>query len=244
MRRLLPLLLLLVLAGCGSSTPAPTSGGPAATTNATTTAASAKVYDARGQERATVILLHGWNDVQPTGYEPWIAHLNEQGVTVLYPHYQQGLLSTPAQMLQGAEQSIRAGLTAAPPSGPVIVAGYSLGGGFAVVYAANAKAWGVAVPAAVYAVFPALPPSVPEPFGTVADATSVTLLASDDDQVVGRLGADALAAAISPHPATIDLLASTEAVRFDHFAPKRTDDEAQRAFWRPLDQIVDRLAPR
>lgn len=245
MRRLLPLLAVLLLAGCGGGA---TSTGDAPTTiQAATTApatATADVFPAAGAERATVVLLHGWNDVAPKGYEPWIAHLNAAGVTVIYPRYQRGILSTPGQMLEGTEQAIRAGFDEAPPQGPVIAAGYSLGGGFAVVYAANAAAWGVPEPAAVYGVFPAMPPTVPEPFGTVPKATSVTLLAGDADQVVGTLGADQLAAAIAPHPATIDILASTAAIAFDHFAPKRTDAPAQTAFWAPLDRIVDRLAPR
>ena len=126
----------------------------------------------------------------------------------------------------------------------MIAAGYSLGGGFAVVYAANAAAWDLPEPAAVYGVFPAMPPTVPEPFGTVPKKTSVTLLAGDADQVVGTNGAEQLAAAIAPHPSTVDVLASTDAIAFDHFAPKRTDAPAQKAFWLPLDRIVDRLAPR
>jgi dienelactone hydrolase len=245
MRRLLPFLALLVLVGCGGATTetgeTPTTIAPATTAPAT---ATADVFPADGEERATVVLLHGWNDIAPDDYVPWIDHLNETGVTVVYPRYQRGILSTPGQMLEGTEESIRAGLEQAPPEGPVIAAGYSLGGGFAVVYAANAAAWDVPEPAAVYGVFPAMPPTVPEPFGTVPEVTTVTLLAGDRDQVVGRLGADQLAAAIAPHPTTLDVLASNETTTFDHFAPKRTDALAQEAFWLPLDRIVDRLAPR
>jgi hypothetical protein len=61
---------------------------------------------------------------------------------------------------------------------------------------------------------------------------------------VGSNGAEQLAAAIAPHPATIDILASTDAITFDHFAPKGTNAQTQKAFWLPLDAIVDRLAPR
>jgi len=244
MRRLLPLLAALLLVGCGGAT---TSTGDAPTTiQAATTApttATADVFPATGTERATVVLLHGWNDVAPKGYEPWTAHLNETGVTVIYPRYQRGLLSTPSQMLDGTEQAIRAGFEQAPPQGPVVAAGYSLGGGFAVVYAANATAWDVPEPAAVYGVFPAMPPTVPEPFGTVPKATSVSLLVGDADQVVGTNGAEQLAAAIAPHPATITTLKSIAAITFDHFAPKGTDAQAQKAFWLPLDKLVDRLAP-
>lgn len=155
--------------------------------------AGAVIHLARGSERAAVVLLHGWNDIRPTGYEPWIAHLNQQSVTAIYPHNQARLFSTPAQMLQGAKQSTCAGLIAAPPSGPVIATDYSLCGGFA----------------AVYAVFPARPPSVPESFGTVPDATSVTLLAGDGDQVVGtrrrrRAGSRDLTTRSHDQPAGVD----------------------------------------
>ena len=246
MRRLLPLLAALLLVGCGGGATTSTGDAPTTMQAATTapTTATADVFPAQGTERATVVLLHGWNDVSPAGYEPWIDHLNKTGVTVIYPGYQRGILSTPSQMLEGTQDAIRSGFEQAPPQGPVIAAGYSLGGGFAVVYAATAAAWDLPEPAAVYGVFPAMPPTVPEPFGTVPKKTSVTLLAGDADQVVGTNGAEQLAAAIAPHPSTVDVLASTDAIAFDHFAPKRTDAPAQKAFWLPLDRIVDRLAPR
>ena len=247
MRRLLPLLAILLLAGCGGTATTSPSSAPttiAATTTSAASDATADVFPADGTERATVVLFHGWTDITPDGYLEWIAHLNAEGVTVLFPRYQQSALSLPAQMLADAEAATRDGFAKAPPSGPVISAGYSLGGGYSVVYAANAKAWQVPVPRAVYAVFPAMPPVVPEPFGRVPPKTPVTMLVGDRDSVVGTLGADQLAAAISPHPATIVLRTSTAAIAFDHLSAKRTGPAAQRAFWLPLDRIVDRLAPR
>ena len=249
MRRLLPLLLLVaaLATACGGSGGGTTRSEPPGSAPAASTAAdapTADVFPAEGAERATVVLYHGWTDLTPDGYLPWIRHLTGTGVTVVFPRYQRSVLSLPGTMLADAEAATRAGLVAAPPQGPVIAAGYSLGGGYAVVYAANAAAWSAPQPDAVYAVFPAMPPVVPDPFGAVPKATTVTMLAGDADQVVGTLGANQLAAAIAPHPATIDILASTKAIAFDHFARKRTDTPAQKAFWAPLDRIVDRLAPR
>ena len=251
MRRLLPLLLLaaLAVAACGGSGGATTQPEPATTAapEAASTAAAeatADVFPAEGDERATVVLYHGWTDLEPDGYLPWIRHLTGRGVTVIWPRYQRSILSLPATMLRDAEAATRAGLAEAPPTGPVIAAGYSLGGGLAVVYAANAAAWSVPEPAAVYGVFPAMPPAVPDPFGSVPEATTVALLTGADDAVVGAGGAEQLAAAIAPHPATIDEVPTTAALTADHFAPKRDDPAAQRAFWAPLDRIVDQLAPR
>ena len=236
MTRLLALLLVLVLAGCGGSDP------PAPTTAPAEPAAD--VFPAEGDARATVVLFHGWTDLDPTNYRPWIAHLNAQGVTVVFPRYQDSILSTPAQMLAGAEDTTRAGLDEAPPTGPVIAVGYSLGGGFATTMAANADAWGVPQPAAVYGVFPALPLVVPDPFGTVPAATTVRYLVGDRDQVVGRGGADGLAAAIAPHPATITVLRSQGDADFGHLAGLSDAPWAQQAIWAPLDRLIDRLAPR
>ena len=250
MRRLLPLLLLaaLLAAACGGSGGATTQAEPTtAPPPAASTAADeakADVFPAEGAERATVVLYHGWTDLEPDDYLPWIRHLNGEGVTVLFPRYQSSILSLPAQMLADAETATRDGFAQAPTTKPVIAVGYSLGGGYAVVYAANAAAWKVPEPAAVLGIFPAMPPTVPEPFGSVPEPTPVTFLVGDRDTVVGNEGANELAAAISPHSATIDILSSTAEITFDHLAAKRTDPAAQRAFWAPLDRIVDRLAPR
>ena len=224
MKRLL--LLALVLAGCGgSAAPAPTTTAPPPP--------AADVFPAQGAERATVVLFHGWTDLDPTNYRPWIGHLNAQGMTVVFPRYQDSILSTPAQMLAGAERTTRAGLAEAPPSGPVIAVGYSLGGGYATVMAASAAAWDVPQAAAVYGVFPALPPVVPDPFGAVPAATTARYLVGDRDEVVGRGGADDLAAAIAPHPATITVLRSEGDADFGHLAGLSDAPWAQRAIWAP-----------
>ena len=249
MRLLLPLLAILVLAGCGGGAAtntgvAPTTMQPATTDAPASSGPTADVFPAKGTSRATVVLFHGWTDIEPTDYLTWIHHLNGEGVTVLFPRYQQSVLSLPAQMLADAEVATKDGFAKSPTTKPVISVGYSLGGGYAVVYAANAKAWQVPAPAAVLGIFPADPPTVPEPFGTVPKATPVTLLVGDHDTVVGSQGAKALAAAIAPHPATINVLASTAQITFDHLSAKRTDAPAQNAFWAPLDRIVQELAPR
>jgi hypothetical protein len=244
MRRLFPLLAILLLAGCGGASSSSTSS-PATTTEPVTTssnpAATADVFPAENSERATVVLYHGWTDIEPDDYLPWIEHLNSEGVAVIFPRYQRSVVSSPAEMLADAETATRDGLDNAPPVGPVIAVGYSLGGGYAVVYGANAAAWNVPAPAAIYAIFPAKPPVVPEPFGTVPPQTPVMMLVGDRDAVVGDSGATALAAAIAPHTATISALSSTSAIAFEHLSAKRTDSAAQRAFWLPLDRLIDRL---
>ncbi len=244
MRRLFPLLTIFLLAGCGGVSSSNTSSlattmEPAATSS--NPVATADVFPAKNSERATVVLYHGWTDIEPDDYLPWIEHLNSEGVAVIFPRYQRSVVSSPAEMLADAETATRDGLDKAPPAGPVIAVGYSLGGGYSVVYGANAAAWNVAAPAAIYAIFPAMPPVVPEPFGTVPPETPVTMLVGDRDAVVGDSGANALATAIAPHTATIRTLSSTSTFTFEHLSPKRTDSAAQRAFWLPLDRLIDKL---
>jgi len=272
MRRPLPLLALvlmaaLALAGCGASEEGAAPDAAAATEPAGTAAATAtataeaaveddeepeptgpraQVFMPAGEARATVILLHGWNDLDPADYGAWIDHLNATGAAVVFPDYQAGLLSSPASMLRGTEAGIRDGLAEAErlgATGPVVAAGYSLGGGLAVVYAAMAADWGVPAPTAVYAVFPAEPLGLPAELPPVPADTTVEMLVGDQDIVVGRGGADALAERIAPHPARVAELVSTDAVAYDHFAPKREDTQAQADFWAPLDRLVDEAAP-
>lgn len=261
----LPVLLLAACAGSDDAAAPPAADAGAATTAPVASAADgagataaeddgepdptgprAQVFMPAGEARATVVLLHGWNDLDPADYGAWIDHLNATGAAVVFPDYQAGLLSSPASMLRGTEAGIRDGLAEAEQrgaTGPVVAAGYSLGGGLAVVYAAMAAAWGVPAPAAVYAVFPAEPLGLPAELPPVPAGTTVEMLVGDQDLVVGRGGADALAARIAPHPAGITELASTDAVAYDHFAPKREDARAQADFWAPLDRLVDQAAP-
>ena len=118
MRRLFPLLALVLLAGCGgvssSSTSSPATTSETTTTSANTAAAAA-VFPAKATERATVVLYHGWTDLEPDDYLIWIEHLNSEGVTVIFPRYQQSVLSSPDQMLTDAETATRDGFEKAPP---------------------------------------------------------------------------------------------------------------------------------
>lgn len=238
MRRLIPLVLVLALAACGGAIPTAPQRPPAAAP------APAELFLPSGRPRVTVVLLHGWNDLASASYRTEIDHLLAQGVAVVFPRYQAGVLSTPAAMLIGTEAGIRYGLERVPGHGPVVVAGYSLGGGLAVEYAALAKDWAVAAPAAVYAIFPAGPVGAARQLPAVPAATTVTLLVGDLDTVVGRAGADALAAAIAPHPVTLRQLHSAGAARFDHFAPRRDNPAERAAIWLPLDAVLERVAPR
>lgn len=124
----------------------------------------------------------------------------------------------------------------------MIAAGYSVGASLAFTLAANARAWGLPQPAAVDGVFPAGPvPGVPLPRPPAS--VRVLVQVGDRDADAGRGGADRFWAWL---PSTVRRRARYEVVRSSagfpatHDAPKRTSAVARRAFWAPLDALVDR----
>ena len=236
MRTLLPTLAVNSLLTACASTPLHPSA---------TRVPDADVFRPDGPPRATVLLLHGWSDRATRNYLPWIRHLTAQGLAVVFPYYQESLRSSRKQMVAGAEVGLRAGLAAlGSDHGPIIAAGYSYGAGLAVIAAAEADAWQLPVPAAVYGVFPFfVRRNDPAPL-VLPHGTTVELVVGDRDQVVGRRGAAAIARSIAPHPSSLDVLESGPEMSFGHLSVLQTGAAAQAAFWDPLDRIVDRVAPR
>ena len=197
-----------------------------------------------GAPRATVAFLHGWRDRSPRNYLAWLRHLTDSGVAVVFPRYQHSLRASRTQMLANAESSLREGLAElGDDCGPLILAGYSYGAGLCVIAAAESEAWKIPAPAAVYGVFPYfVRRRNPDPL-VLSPSITVALVVGDRDQVVGSRGAKEIARSIAPHPSTLELLRSTRSMSFGHFSALQTSRIARRVFWRPLDEIVNRLAP-
>ena len=57
-----------------------------------------------------VIFLHGYSAMFPDSYRGWIDHLAKRGNIVIYPRYQEKLLTPPAEYFQNAIASVRAAL--------------------------------------------------------------------------------------------------------------------------------------
>ncbi len=205
---------------------------------------AADLFLPTGTPRATVAFLHGWSDRSPSNYLAWIQHLTDSGVAVVFPRYQTSLRASRKQMLESAESSLREGLAElSDDCGPLILAGYSFGAGICVVAAAESEAWEIPAPAAIYGVFPYFVRGRnPDPLVLLPSIT-VDLVVGDRDQVVGSRGAKEIARSIAPHPSTLEILRSTRSMSFGHFSVLQTSRIARRVFWRPLDEIVDRLAP-
>src|SRR6185437_8632502 len=57
-----------------------------------------------------VILCHGWNAILPRGYQAWINHLVMRGNIVLWPNYQDNLLTPTQQSVPNAVAAVKEGL--------------------------------------------------------------------------------------------------------------------------------------
>ena len=199
--------------------------------------------------RSVVVFGHGWKTTPPSPghpwvYEflPWLDHLVAGGNAVIFPAYQ--LTATdPADVAR--VQAFRAAITTGylrlgRPSVPFVAFGYSFGATLAFYYAANARAWGVPVPRAVQATFPAgmiavapLPPLVP--------SVRVLIQVGDADTQAGKGGADEFWQWLSSHPLArkrFEVIRSTSQLRADHAAPHTYSPAARRAFWLPLDRLI------
>ena len=199
--------------------------------------------------RSVVVFGHGWKTTPPSPghpwvYEflPWLDHLVVGGNAVIFPAYQ--LTATDpadAARVQAFRAAITTGyLRLGRPNVPFVAFGYSFGATLAFYYAANARAWGVPVPRAVQATFPAgmiagapLPPLVP--------SVRVLIQVGDADTQAGKGGADEFWQWLSSHPLArkrFEVIRSTSQLRADHAAPHTYSPAARRAFWLPLDRLI------
>lgn len=207
------------------------------------------IADSNVPLRSVVVFGHGWKTTPPSPghpwvYEflPWLGHLVARGNAVIFPAYQ--LTATdPADVarVHAFRTAITTGyLRLGRPNVPFVAFGYSFGATLAFYYAANARTWGVPVPRAVQATFPA---------GTIAGAPlppldrsiRVLIQVGDADTQAGTGGANEFWQWLASHPPALkrfEVIRSTPQLRADHAAPHTHSPAAQRAFWLPLDRLI------
>lgn len=238
-RHLTPFLVAGLLAGCGGSAK-PERGVAERSVGAGPQ--QVWLFEPKGQEpKALVVFLHGRGDARedtPHYHRPWLRHLAERGNAVLYPRYEK---------IPGDSRALRFLVDAVPPAAaqlpkglPVILIGYSRGGGLAVDYAALHPE--VGIPRAVIAVFPVLldarlhlrsiPPSV-----------RFLFLVGDRDTQVGADGARDLLQQLlrAGYPRRLlraELVGSRGAFRATHLSVLEDSPGARKAFWSRADRLI------
>lgn len=199
--------------------------------------------------RSIVVYAHGWTAVEPLDWHRvHLRRLCAGGSVVVFPRYQRG---GAGDTFQNSVAPYRQGLQRAfarigRPELPVVAAGFSFGATLAFYLGTHARAWKLPVPSAVYSIFPTGPIEGVPP-GRMPSKTDVTILAGDQDEVVGTLGADLLFRRLAAHPAGARhyrLVRSRTAFVASHESPKDPSAHAFRVFWAPLDALSERAQLR
>jgi pimeloyl-ACP methyl ester carboxylesterase len=236
------LLVPVVLAGCGSSTPSRPAAPSVRETSVGRGTHQVWLFEpASHKPKAMVVFVHGRGDARedtPYYHRPWLRHLAAQGNAVLYPRY---------ETVPGDSRALRFLYDALPPAAaklpkglPMVLIGYSRGGGLAVDYTALAPQIGT--PRAVLAVFPILldprlhlrsiPPSV-----------RFLFLVGDRDTQVGAEGArDLLQQLITAgYPRGLlraELVRSQGGFKATHLSVLDDTPGARKAFWVRADRLI------
>jgi pimeloyl-ACP methyl ester carboxylesterase len=200
--------------------------------------------------KAVVVFLHGLADVReetPTNHLPWLRHLAARGDAVIYPRYE--TVPGGPGAVRHAVQGLVTGMVAldAPTRLPVVVVGYSRGGGLALDVAALAPAVSV-FPRAVLSVFPAML-DPPIDYRLIPARTPIVFLVGDHDTSVSHVGRDNLVELLrlSRHPmrrVRTEVVRSKGSFYASHLAPLETSPGARRAFWDRADRLVDEAVAR
>ncbi len=197
--------------------------------------------------RSLVVYLHGWGAILPfEWHQAWFEHLLRRGSAVMFPAYQDGVddafVVAPYDLHDGLVLGFRA---LRRPDLPVVAAGFSVGGTLAFIYAARAKDWGLPRPRAVYSIFPVDPYQI-DPSIDLSDLRGirVVLRVGDHDDVVGRDGADALAAMLGAGERSqldYQIVRSRNGLWADHelLPTSAWNPAVRKVFWTPLDAMVD-----
>lgn len=193
--------------------------------------------------KALVVFIHGRGDATedtPANHRPWLRHLAAQGNAVLYPRY---------ETIPGDSRGLRFLFDALPPAAaqvrpkglPVVLIGYSRGGGLAVDYTALHPQIGL--PRAVLAVFPVLlDPKLD--LRSIPPRVRFVFLVGDRDTQVGAAGASDLlrqlvAAGYPRRLLRAELVPSRGGFQATHLSVLESSPGARRAFWARADRLIE-----
>lgn len=194
----------------------------------------------RPKDAPVVVFLHGWGGTAPAIYGAWIRHLVRKGNVVVFPRYQEGMMTLPRESEEhgfAAVKKAMAKLAEGPvtprPEG-VVAIGHSMGGFLAANLAAVGSDPGLPPVRALLCVEPGnKPEKLPvlpryrydfEHASRVPADLLAVCLAGDRDTVVGEAGARDIYAKLAHLPREHrDLLLvpsdDTTGLVANHFAP-------------------------
>ncbi len=242
--RLLTLIAVALLAGCGSAS-RPKSHG-ILERSIGRGAHQVWLFEPKGEQPKTlVVFIHGRGDETedtPANHRPWLRHLAARGNAVLYPRY---------ETIPGDSRGLRFLFDALPPAAahvepkglPVVLIGYSRGGGLAVDYTALHPQFGL--PRAVLAVFPVLlDPKLD--LRSIPPRVRFVFLVGDRDTQVGALGASDLLRQLvgAGYPRRLlraELVRSRGGFRATHLSVLENGPGARRAFWARADSLIENV---
>jgi dienelactone hydrolase len=232
------LILAGLLAGCGATKPE----HGVAERSVGTGVHQVWLFEPKAQEpKALVVFIHGRGGARedtPYYHRPWLRHLAERGNAVLYPRY---------ETIPGDSRALRFLFDAIPPAAaklpqglPVVLIGYSRGGGLAVDYTALAPKIGT--PRAVLAVFPILlDPRLH--LSSIPPRIRFLFLVGDRDTQVGAEGArdllhQLLAARYPRRLLDAELVRSRGDFQATHLSVLENSPGARKAFWARADRLI------
>jgi predicted esterase len=198
---------------------------------------------------SVVVFLHGWKLAPPSPsypwvgqFRPWLDHLVSGGSVVLFAAYQRGGDAQGPVRVESLRHGLEQGFRHLPRLRlPVIVAGYSYGASLAFYYAALAGRWHLPAVGAVDSIFPAEPiPGAALP--PLSRSVRVLIQVGDRDSVAGRGGAEAFWSWLATPPGLsrqLVVVHSSPGFEALHASPKLSTPQARRAFWTPLDGLID-----
>jgi pimeloyl-ACP methyl ester carboxylesterase len=240
--RQLTLVAIVLLAGCGGTSQS--KPRPHGVTERSLGQGPRQVwrFEPKGREpKALVVFIHGRGDATedtPYYHRPWLRHLAARGNAVLYPRY---------ETIPGDTRALRFLFDAVPPAAaglpkglPVVLIGYSRGGGLAVDYTALHPQIGL--PRAVLAVFPILLDAKLD-LRSIPPRVRFLFLVGDRDTQVGATGAAELVQrlAVAGYPRRLmrtELIRSNQDFQATHLSVLQNDPAARRAFWARADRLI------
>lgn len=195
--------------------------------------------DPMPQQAPVVVFNHGWFAVNPGVYGAWIEHLVRNGRIVIFPRYQNDVVTKPAEFLDNAMAAIRDAFVVLETSPKHVkpdrtrfaLMGHSAGGNLAAQLAAVGADHGLPKPSAVLCMLPGEVQPLPEiSFARIPASTLLVVVVAEDDVVVGDLRARDIftqASAIPPARKKFVLFRSdlhgTPRLFADHLAPTGYD---------------------